>query len=42
MNQEELKFIYGVLAHFYMDTSSITQRKKAIAIMNKLQREMNL
>jgi hypothetical protein len=41
MTKEELTYILGIVSHFYMDSSSITQRKKAMAIMNKLQKEIN-
>jgi hypothetical protein len=40
MNQQDIKFIIGVLAHFVMDTSSITQKRRAYEIINSLGKEI--
>jgi hypothetical protein len=41
ITKEDLTYILSIVSHFYMDSSSVTQRKKAMTIMQKLQREIN-
>jgi hypothetical protein len=36
MNESEVKFVMGVLAHFIMQTPSITQARMAKAVLTKL------
>ena len=41
MNQKDLKFVMGVLAHYIMDTPSVSSKRRAIEIMNRLKEEFN-
>ena len=36
MKQEDIRFIIGVLAHYVMETTSVSSKCKAIEIMTKL------
>ena len=36
MSEKEIKFVMGVLAHFIMQTPSITQARMAKEVLNKL------
>ena len=41
MSKEDLTFIMSILSLFAMDTPNATSKNKAIAILNKLQKEVN-
>jgi hypothetical protein len=40
MSEQDIKFIIGVLAHFVMEVDSITSKRRAIEIINKLGKEL--
>ena len=41
MKEQDIRFIIGVLAHYVMETTSVTSKRKAIEIMTKLNEELS-
>ena len=40
IKEQDIRFIIGVLAHYIMETTSVSSKRRAIEIMTKLNKEL--